>query len=381
MKILLISNIVSHHQLPLCKSLINVVGSQNFTFATVGDIDEERVNIGWGREQYPEWVLPVIGSTTNSRYLDEMLENYDLVISGERLFDKLHKRANKKKLTYYMSERWWKPPIGKYRLLHPRFLSMANKFRLLCKYENFKYLSIGPYAARDSSFLIDAYAKGYKWGYFTAPVIPKNHNLKSSESDLSILWVGRMLEWKKVDLIIRAISYLQISGISLKLTLVGSGPEIESLRNLGNSTLFPGTFAILPPIHFEKIPDFMKRHDIYVLSSGAYEGWGAVVNESMSCGLTVVASKQSGAALALIEHGVNGFLFDSDDISSLIKSLREAIASDRQSIGKNANHHIDNIWSPDNAAERIIETATAQIECRSEPSYSTGPMSNVSDWL
>ena len=44
----------------------------------------------------------------------------------------------------------------------------------------------------------------------------------------------------------------------------------------------------------------MREHDIYVLSSNAYEGWGAVVSEALEEGVKVVGTYEAGSSTTIL---------------------------------------------------------------------------------
>jgi glycosyltransferase involved in cell wall biosynthesis len=60
----------------------------------------------------------------------------------------------------------------------------------------------------------------------------------------------------------------------------------------------------------------------------AYEGFGIATAEAMRCGVPVMGSS-AGATRELINHGVNGLLFDPGDISGVAAALSQ-LAADRE---------------------------------------------------
>jgi glycosyltransferase involved in cell wall biosynthesis len=66
--------------------------------------------------------------------------------------------------------------------------------------------------------------------------------------------------------------------------------------------------------------------DALVLASES-ETWGLVLNEAMTFGLPVVATRMVGASLDLIEEGSNGYIYPVGDISALTDALRRLAAS------------------------------------------------------
>jgi glycosyltransferase involved in cell wall biosynthesis len=133
------------------------------------------------------------------------------------------------------------------------------------------------------------------------------------ESD--ILFAGRLLAHKNVDILIRAVALMKEKRPRLRCRIVGEGPErsrLESLcidlgleKNVIFHDFFPGS----------TIYGLMKSATVFALPS-VREGFGVVVLEANSCGLPVVTvAHPDNAARHLIAQGQNGFLADADAVS------------------------------------------------------------------
>ena len=129
MRILQVTNIVSPHQIPLAKCLARTVGESNFRFAVTELPNEERQSLGWDTDESAPWILRPRENADDLLTYNQWWVNADVVICDERLISKIEDRLASGLLTFYMSERWWKPPIGIARMLHPRFAIMALRFR------------------------------------------------------------------------------------------------------------------------------------------------------------------------------------------------------------------------------------------------------------
>ena len=207
MKILQVNNIVSHHQLPFSKELVSLVGEENFLFAALGRPDSERLNNGWKKDYNEEWIIHPNDSIESHIRFDKFWHEADVVICGERLISKMQERVDDNKICFYMSERWWKPPVGMFRLFHPLYLKMFLEFKQLSKSKYFHYLPIGPFAARDMALMTSMPSRVWAWGYFTAfPIIIPSMSESRGSDVTRILWVGRMIKCKRVDLLIKALA-------------------------------------------------------------------------------------------------------------------------------------------------------------------------------
>ncbi len=130
-----------------------------------------------------------------------------------------------------------------------------------------------------------------------------------------ILFAGRLLAHKNVDMLLRAVALIRQERPQLCCRIVGEGPErsrLESLsidlgleKNVIFHDFFPG-----PAIY-----GLMKSAKVFALPS-VREGFGVVVLEANSCGLPVVTVDHlDNAARHLITEGRNGFLAHADAAS------------------------------------------------------------------
>ena len=380
MKILQVTNIVSHHQLPLAQELCNLVGADNFLFAAMQKPYQERLNNGWKKDYNENWIIHPNDSIESHIRFDKFWHEADVVICGERLISKMQERVDNNKICFYMSERWWKPPVGILRLCHPAYLKMFLEFKQLSKSKYFHHLPIGPFAARDMALVTSMPSRVWAWGYFTAFPIMKSSMSESRGSDVTrILWIGRMIKWKRVDLLIKALAKLKNEGKKFELTLVGNGSERKYLEKLAKKLLGASFYEFKEFIPSDEVLSLMAQYDIYVLPSNAYEGWGAVVNEAMSVGCAVIASDKTGAGASLIEHGVNGFLFKSGCEDSLYDCLSQLVNNKNliNDFSRKSRLSIKENWTPAVAAERLLEVFSALVADKEPVEISVGPLSRI----
>jgi len=150
------------------------------------------------------------------------------------------------------------------------------------------------------------------------------HAEEKSRLRSDILFAGRLLGHKNVDILLRAVALMREDHPRLCCRIVGEGPErrrLESLsielgleKNVIFHDFFPGS----------AIYGLMKSAVVFALPS-IREGFGIVVLEANSCGLPVVTvDHPDNAARHLITGGQNGFLANVDP-ASLAAALNVAI--------------------------------------------------------
>ena len=212
-----------------------------------------------------------------------------------------------------------------------------------------KYLPCGPWAAKDLQRIGLKKSQMMPWGYFVesskSTAEAPTYSQLTKSSTLKILWVGRMIGWKRVDTIVRAVRAIgKVKGFDVHLTLVGDGDKRRDLERLAAG--LPVEFLPSQPI--EKIRQIMRENDIYVLSSNAQEGWGAAANEALEEGMKVLGTFEAGASAAMLKEED---LFHAGDWKALSKLLFRC--SHEKHAGELKGQGIGS-WTAKNAAELLV---------------------------
>lgn len=138
---------------------------------------------------------------------------------------------------------------------------------------------------------------------------------------LRILHIGRLVKWKRVDLLIDAFVLVLKKLNNVELLIIGDGPELESLKmqvyqlGIEKSVRFVG--AVYDPLI---IGQYMSVSSLYVLAGMG----GLSINDAMTYTLPIICSVCDGTEKDLVQDGVNGFFFkegDSEDLATKILFL------------------------------------------------------------
>nr|WP_315215430.1 glycosyltransferase [uncultured Flavobacterium sp.] len=376
MKILYASDNIYHHMIPLANCLANLVGDGNFKYAVLKPQEKFRISMGFNpNDNNQPWVIPVFENNECLNEFEQWFGEADVVLFSNRdLFNMTIKRIENNKLTFYFSERWWKPNIGKFRLFFPKYIKLALDIKKLSKNKNFHYLAHGIYAARDIKYVSKFENRIWEFGYFTDTT--ENFTIKKNQEKINILWCGRMLNWKRVDVLIKAFGEVVKEKMNCHLTLIGDGAEKLKLEKKAKKILPQWSYDFFPSQSTQIIREKMNCADIFVLPSSGYEGWGAVVNEAMAEGCAVIASVETGAGKSIISNLENGILFKSGDWKGLSKQISLLVQDEnlRQKIQLKGKATINEIWSPEVAATRFIKVCEAILYNKEIPIFENGPL-------
>jgi glycogen(starch) synthase len=162
------------------------------------------------------------------------------------------------------------------------------------------------------------------------------------ERDRDLLFVGRLVSDKGVDLLLEAVAALSRQGLRPGLDVVGEGPERPQLEarvaELGLSRVrFHGS------VTGEALVRAMNKHRILVVPSRYREPFGIVALEGAACGCAVVASGGGGLADAT---GPAGLTFANGSVAELAAALERVLVGgwrpDQAAVERHlAAHHLD----------------------------------------
>jgi len=131
--------------------------------------------------------------------------------------------------------------------------------------------------------------------------------------DNRIIFVGRFVEKKGIDVLIDAISLVKDSVPLVEVILVGDGPLRDEVDSKIRELSLDDNVKICGGVSNSELPDLYSSANIAVIPSiidpqGDREGLGLVTIEALGCGCAVIASALEPIK-EVIEHGKSGLLF------------------------------------------------------------------------
>lgn len=146
----------------------------------------------------------------------------------------------------------------------------------------------------------------------------------NTDTELEILYVGRLIKLKGVDLLLAAIAKLP----NCRLAIVGDGPEKAKLQAFARDLGIGARIEWKGSVPSAQAIAYIGRSKVLVLPSRK-DGWGAVVNEALMVGTPVVCSSACGAA-DLVKHSGFGSVFTSGEVPELTEKLRDVLRLSQQ---------------------------------------------------
>lgn len=176
-----------------------------------------------------------------------------------------------------------------------------------------------------------------------------------AENKYRLIHVGRLVRWKKVDLILLAMSKLNSAFPGIELIVVGDGPEQENLVNLSRQLHLEKSVRFIGPVYDPVLlGQYFRSSSIYVLAGMG----GLSINEAMAFAKPVICSVCDGTEKMLVREGFNGLYFkadDADDLSSKIELLLKNLDM-IEKMGINSEVIIEKEINLDTVAEKFIES-------------------------
>lgn len=142
------------------------------------------------------------------------------------------------------------------------------------------------------------------------PILPKN--------PYRILHVGRLVKWKRVDLLIDVTKQLAQKYPQIELLIIGTGPEEEALKQQAKTLAIEHHIRFVGGVYdMSKLGQYFQACAVYVLAGMG----GLSINEAMCFDLPIVCSVADGTEKKLVKEGQNGYYFDNGNAESLHNKL------------------------------------------------------------
>lgn len=177
---------------------------------------------------------------------------------------------------------------------------------------------------------------------FFSPGEKQNDLLKKnnfSVQDKIIIFVGGLDSqhfFKGVPVLLEAFAEVSLRHADARLLIVGDGNLKSGFEGQANSLGLGNKVSFAGWIDNERLPDYYRLADIFVLpSTESTESFGIVVAEAQSCALPVIVSDWPGVRTTLAD-GQTGFLVKPKDAKMLADKIDQLLDDDglRHSFGQ-----------------------------------------------
>ncbi|MDG5815727.1 glycosyltransferase family 4 protein [Chitinispirillales bacterium ANBcel5] len=143
------------------------------------------------------------------------------------------------------------------------------------------------------------------------------------KENATLLYVGRLKRYKRIDLIFEAMQILIKKGQTVSFVIAGSGDDLPYLVRRTKELKIQEHVVFKGRVSEEEKIDLLRRATIFVNPS-LKEGWGITNIEASACGTAVIANNAPGLRDS-VDHGKTGLLFKENDPHSLACCIEEVL--------------------------------------------------------
>jgi glycosyltransferase involved in cell wall biosynthesis len=144
-----------------------------------------------------------------------------------------------------------------------------------------------------------------------------------------LVFVGRLVEKKGVTTLIESLQFLQADFPTLKITIIGDGPERPALEQKARELGVDRQVDFTGSVPNERVPEYYQSARIAVVPSvvaadGDQEGLGLVAVEALGCGCATIVSDLP-ALRDVVTDGENGLVFRSGNAQDLARNIKRLL--------------------------------------------------------
>ncbi len=161
------------------------------------------------------------------------------------------------------------------------------------------------------------------------------------------LYVGRLINYKNLPLILDALKLLDEKGRDFRMVFIGKGPDAEILQARARELGLMGAdgksgkcFFTGPVYERDTLRAWNTRADLFLFPS-TFDTNGLVVREAAACGLASVLIRDSCAAEGITD-GRNGFIID--ESAESMAALLDSVCDDLPHLHEVGQHAMDEIY-------------------------------------
>lgn len=173
---------------------------------------------------------------------------------------------------------------------------------------------IAPGSARSSAYPIDLAL--FRPGSAVTPVRP-----------LEVVWVGRIVPRKRLDLFLGACSQLIDGGRDIRVTVVGGFPFAQGFRQLIDDFPHPDRLVFVPHMPRESVLALLQVAAVVVQPSEE-EDFGSAIAEALAAGTPVVVGPTNGTGEYVGAAGFRFARYCREDVAGAITHALDRMETD-----------------------------------------------------
>lgn len=171
------------------------------------------------------------------------------------------------------------------------------------------------------------------------------------DDNFHFVTIGRLVENKRVGLVIEAFSKAFKGQTGINLHIVGDGPLFNSLKHQIETLDMNDQITMYGFISREETAELIRSSDAFV-SASILETFGVPFIEAMACGKPVIGIKNGPINYYINE--TNGIMFEQDNLEDLIKAFNKVYNLRDRYDGKLISNTAQILFSEKSVTKKII---------------------------
>jgi glycosyltransferase involved in cell wall biosynthesis len=193
---------------------------------------------------------------------------------------------------------------------------------------------------------------------YSVPAVPEaapDETIKKFSAGRTVfLCVSSLLYMKGLKYMLEAYASLEpeLRGRSC-LVFAGAGPYLPEMKKMTHTLGIENSVLLRGTVPSNEIGKIYYAGDVFVLPT-LHDGWGAVLNEAASAGLSVISTEECGAAWHIIKDGFNGRRVKAKSSAALACAMKEYLMNPAKIKEHGLNSKkIFADFTPERGAERL----------------------------
>jgi glycosyltransferase involved in cell wall biosynthesis len=200
------------------------------------------------------------------------------------------------------------------------------------------------------------------FGFDPERVAPTAPSARSGEAPL-VLFVGRLVEYKGVDVLLRALA----GAAHARAVLVGDGPRRLALEELASDLGLADRVTFAGEVTDEHMARLYAACDLFVLPSVTRaEAFGVVQLEAMAAGKAVVSTSVPTGVPWVNQHERTGLVVPPGDVPALRNAIERLLADPelRQRMGREGRARVARDFTPARMIQQMLALYREVITAR-----------------
>jgi glycosyltransferase involved in cell wall biosynthesis len=196
----------------------------------------------------------------------------------------------------------------------------------------------------------------------TPATLARAAKLREGHSRPIVLFVGRLVYYKGVDVLVRAMA-----DVDADLVVIGTGPLEGKMREIAVAGGIADSVTFIPPVPDEELVAWYHAADVFCLPSvERSEAFGAVQVEAHACGTPVVSTDLPTGVPFVNQDGVTGLIVPPGDAGALGGALRRLIDDPelRARLGEQARDRAHTMFSLQAMTSGTMDVYREALEMR-----------------